>query len=247
MVKNDTKYFQFLPQGREYPVYVSIENSLAQEEMVSILEQCCFQLLPADSKDQVIKNVYENEGRILHLSVASLKIAQRIGRELPDDQYGPESITKRGNYKVYRYRGHALMIYSPFHREWEMGMVTHFANSQTAFIFKTILNRYISWSVAPFGVIGFWGEFSQDRITLLRPKESKASAVYIDLKNNLIITHEKTYPIMAKLEFIRIDQHIRGGRIQMSKEEFLGLLHGRCIFFDFDGPSTPIKQMLNVL
>ena len=48
----------------------------------------------------------------------------------------------------------------------------------------------------------------------------------------------------SKFQIIRPDPTLKGRNIRMGREELLGLLLQRCSYFDYHGPSAPVRQML---
>ena len=68
--------------------------------------------------------------------------------------------------------------------------------------------------------------------------------MFVDLFHERTLSLDGARPMKSKFQIIRPDPTLKGRNIRMGREELLGLLLQRCSYFDYHGPSAPVRQML---
>jgi hypothetical protein len=109
------------------------------------------------------------------------------------------------------------------------------------------MNRYLSWALAPLGIIGLWGVPVDEGVVVMSQKNAGGEGVFIDINRRVIMGLDGVKPIKGRFQLLRLDSTLKGRSITMSKEELLSFLMAHIIYFDYDGPSIPVRQMVQTL
>lgn len=250
MEKTEMKYFQY-HADRDYPVFLGIyaEDENFADSLTELIEQMNFRELSGTEVDDLQKTLSGNSfARLLKISPASFKVVRQIEAATHSDRYGAESILPKEGYKVYRFRDHALMVYSYAAEAWECGVTESFGvGEEGIFAARTVINRYLSWSLAPLGVVGFWGVPVQEGLVILKQKESQGEAVFLDIGNKYILSMDGKEKIPTRFKVLRLDTRLKGKNIKMTSEELLSFLSVHTTYFDPGGNSLPIRQLLRAI
>ena len=238
-------YFQFRSESR-IPVYMRVNLDEFNPDLAQFFVGMGFeQLSENDAKKAQAIIIAEPSARVLKISEATPYVARQIDRRTVG--VGDESVTPRDGYKVYRYFSKALLVYSFRAREWSMGCFSDFGEDQKILASKIIINRYLAWALAPHGIMGFWGVPVDEGVVIMRPEESLAEAVYIDIKGSKVFSIEGSQKIKSRFNIMRLNKSIHGKNIKMSQEELLSFLTMNSAYFDHKGLSVPVRQIIQLL
>lgn len=239
------RIFQFFKK-LDLPIYLKFERDDFQDDLVKFLVDMQFSELKADEIDAMDRkmDLSDKKARVLSLKLASLVVAKQISRPQESDRFGIESIVPRENYRVYRYKGKAMMVYSYIAQEWELGCFKDFGSKAGLGAYRTIINRYLGMALAPLGIGGFWGSPVDEGVVLLRVNEALGEAVYIDFRNYRILTIEGPKPIEGDFTIIRLDNSLQSEK-SLSREEVYGMLAIHSTFLDYMGASVPVRQIFH--
>ncbi len=238
-------YYQFYSEIG-YPIFIRFNQDVLGGFLPAFLLENKFSELSEQDTKKVEKLLNETKNaRLLNIKLASPQVAQQIRRFVESDTFGPESVTPRDGYRLYRYRGEAAIIYSHLAKTWEMGVFENFG--QDAFSTRVIINRFLAWALAPLGVISFWGVPVDEGVVILRQKESDGECVYLDLQKYQQLSLDGIRDINGMFQILRLDSVLKGRSIGMSREELISFLFQYCVYFDHSGLSYPIRQMINHL
>ncbi len=243
--------FQYHDQ-KGYPVFVGFQGYGEDESLTSlmkILEQMKFsELSPKETEGLSTRLETETQARILVLRPASSKVASQIESASQSDRYGYESVLPKSGYKVYRFKGMALMVYSYAAHTWECGVTDAFGMGDNGiFAARTVINRFLSWALAPHGVVGFWGVPVKEGLVILKQAESQAEAVYVDMNDKSLLSMDGRKPIPLRFRIMRLDNKLKGRNIRMTSDELLSYLSVNSSFLDPSGHSRPMRQLLQAL
>lgn len=240
-------YFQFFKE-LDLPLYVRVELGRFAPELVTMLATSRFEELSESEGKKVLKGLKDRKNsRLLTINEAGIGVARQLGISVDGDRFGPETIIPRDGYRIYRYRGLALMIYSFNALEWEMGALSHLGQKDRSEYTRIVLNRFLSLALAPFGFLGLWGVPVDEGIVVMKSQESKGEAVFIDLLGRQILTLDGARPLKGHFSILKLDPVLKGRNIKMSPEELLGFLTLHCTYLDYQGPSVPIRQLIQTL
>jgi len=128
-----------------------------------------------------------------------------------------------------------------------MGCFDNFAEDTNDYSFKVIINRYLSWAMAPLGLAGFWGVPVDEGMVVMSEQGSRGEATFVDLNNQRIISIEGQQKMKARFNILRLNNAIKGRNIRMSQEELLSFLTMNSTYFDDHGLSVPIRQIIQML
>jgi hypothetical protein len=245
-------YFQYHRDHR-WPILIKFRIKDMNADLMRATSEMGFVQLVVDADvKNALKQVTENNlGRILTIREASTAVARQMESTLATDQFGPESLTTKDHYKVYRYKSNAFMVYSLSFKEWEMGVYSDFGktheNAANKIAHRTVMFRFLSWALAPFGVIGFWSVPVAEGVVIMKAHEARGEAVFVDVAARLVYTLDGTKKISGKFQFIRLDQTIKGKQMALNQVEFASFLLACTTFLNTEGPTTPIRQLVNAL
>jgi len=241
-------YFQY-HRDHKWPVLLRFQLKDFNADLSKNMTSLGFVQLVAEADiKNAVKDVEQNNlGRILTIREASSAVSRQMESALATDQYGPESLSAKDHYKVYRYKSHAFLVYSLAVKEWELGAYTDFGKNSDDAAARTVIFRYLSWALAPFALIGFWAVPVADGVVLMKSAEAKGEAVFVDLSARLVYTLDGTKKISGKFQFIRLDATLRGKQLVMTQLEFASYLFACTTFFNTAGPSTPIRQLVSAI
>ena len=175
-------------------------------------------------------------------------MARQIDQPQETDQYGKESLIPKEGYKIYRYKNHTMVIYSYVSVEWQMACFSDFGVEEDQNqAYRTIINRYLSWSLAPMGIVGFWGVPVKEGIVVMKQEDSIGEAVYFDINKGLLLSMDGIKKVSPRFKILRLENNLRVKNKMMSKEELMGFLSHHTTFMDNRGITTPVRQMVQVL
>ena len=186
----------------------------------------------------------QNLARALKIMPASAKVAIQLGVASTEDRYGLESIMPRGGYSIYRFKGLGMMVHSYAVGTWELGVLPQFGAKDQATSTKIIIQRFLGMALAPLGLIGLWGRFHRESFELLAADKAQGEAIVIDVLQSKIVGGEKA---PAPLVFERLDPTQKMAKRKMAAEELISFLSRYTTFFNYRGPSVPVRQMLQEL
>ena len=240
-------YFQY-HTATKYPIFLRFEASEFNHEITDLLTEMKFSQMGEKELEDVEKVVKNEEfGRLLTIKPASYRVLRQIDSMTESDQYGRESIIPKDGYRVYRHKGFALMVYAMSAKEWELGVSPSFGKEGFKKEFFTIVNRYLSWTLAPFGVVGFWGVPVEDGVVVLKQGEAQGEAVFIDIRDRKVLSFDGYENMSFRFKILRLDKSLKNRNIRMGNEELLSFLSVHSTFFDCYGHSTIVRQLLQTI
>lgn len=248
MEDQNIMYFQYHTE-EDYPIYLGLVGSGDDgfaDSFSSLITQMNFREMSGNEIDLAKLELAKNpSARMLKIKPASYKVERQIESAAHSDRFGLESILPKEGYKVYRYKGHALLVYSYAAEVWECGVTESFGeNEEGIFAARTVLNRFLSWALAPLGVIGFWGVPVKEGLVVLKAKESQGEAVFLDFNKRKVLSMDGVKSIPSRLKILRLDNKLKNKNIKMTTEELMSFLSVHTSFFDPEGHSLPIRQLL---
>jgi hypothetical protein len=239
VMKNEVSYYQY-QKDLDYPVFVRFEDKDFELRFTTILDSFGFKKLTEDELKTV--SLEQSQTKVLRIQKASLRVSKQIDQGHSLDNYGPESITPLGSYDVYKYKGTGMLIFGGGDYFWELGVksnVDKFTNE-----IKTMMVRYLSWALAPKGIIGFWGSPVDEGIVVMKPKESNFESIFIDVKSGVYITQDGVKDMPGGMQILRLDESLKGRTKRMSKEELISFLSTNNCYFSYQGLDTKVREAI---
>lgn len=241
-------YFQY-QKDMQLPVFIKFDSETFGEELAQFLVKYGFSKLSdgegaeAEAKINMVPNA-----RLLTISEASAVVAKQIEVTSESDRFGMESINPKNGYKVYRYKDLGLMIYSYGASQWQLGTFSDFGGPDFEIESRTVLLRFLSWSLAPLGIIGFWGTNVDEGLVVMRQAKANNEAVFIDMKSKNIISVDGVTKMKSRFKIVRLDSTLRGRNVRMSREELISFLSHHTSFFDYNNMlSVAVRQMIQTM
>ena len=231
-----------------YPIYLKVDEEQFYPEILSHLEHLGFSKLEdMDDLDFRASLLTTPNARLLHIREASNIVARQIDEALDSDRFGKESLIAQEGYKVYRFSKQAMMVFSYAAVDWEMACFNDFGQNQADITdFNIIINRYLSYALAPLGAIGFWGSLKDNELYLSKKDESIGEVIYFDITKKIIIDGQKIEKFKPRLNIIKLDHYVQRENPIRSKEELLGLLTLGTSYMEL-GHNTAVRQILSAL
>lgn len=239
-------YFQFR-RSEEYPVYLRIQTGEYEGEVSNFLKTMGFSVVQAEDLAAVESTLNTRiNARLLTVQVAGSQSSRQIEEATESDRYGLESIMPKPGYRVYRYKSFGIIVYSFNATEWQLGCYRNFGSNATALESRTVINRYLSWALAPLGVVGFWGVPVDEGMAMMKRDQSFGEVVFFDVQKRNALTMNGVVPIRSKFSLLRLD-NVQKKPKRMSSEELISYLTNNSTFIDYEGPSIPIRQAIQEL
>ncbi len=240
-------YFQYQKE-LNLPVYICIEPLAFEQRFSDFLSEIKFTKLSDKEEIEAKKHIATHKhSRVLQIGEATAGVSRQIQMSTESDRYGLESIIPKDGYRVYRYKNIALMIYSFAAKEWQLGCYTNFGNKENLVHSRAVINRFLSWALSPLGILGIWGVKIDDGIVAQRLFDSKGEAIFIDINNQRILTVDGVKKMTPRFKVLRLDPTLKNRNIRMTNEEFLSFLYSHCSYFDYAGPTVPVRQLIQAL
>lgn len=240
-------YFQYGSQ-LDYPIYLGVSLEEFDSSLTGFLTQCGFDLLTQETSEGIEKRLAASaNGRLLKIDHAGMRASQQIMKTTESDRFGVESVVSKEGYRVYRYRGLALMVLSFGATHWSLGVTREFGTESSLSASRSIINRYLSWGLSPFGVAGFWGVNVDEGVVLMKQGDAQGEAVFFDLLKNRLLCRDGIKPFASDFKIIRLDSILKNRSARMGKEEMPGFLTVHSTYLSTEGLSHPIRQVIQTL
>ena len=246
--KSDINIY-YLGKELDYPIYLKMDDERFPKDALSMIIDFGFEeLVDGRFKDIDAIIAKDKDSRILSMSRALPEVMRQLSRIQESDLYGVESLIPRDRYNVYRYKEGGILVFSNQANVWKLGCWTNFRDRDTLKkAYSIILNRYISWAFVNHGVAGFWGKVSGTELELLKQKESKGEAVYIDIERDIIFNLKGMILSLQGVDIVMQEKGVlipSKKRRMVSKEELISFLCSSCTYFDLKGLNVKVRQMI---
>jgi hypothetical protein len=233
------------------PIYLAVRLGDFESNLTGLLTSLGFSIAPSMDDQSLDKELASHpHARILKIELAGARVAAQIRGMQESDRYGKESLLPHQGYKVYRLKDRCLMMFSFGAEVWRAGVFQDFGSANEAIkeehrvADRLILGRYLSWALSSFGIVGLFGKVEDGSIRLLKPRESRGQMLFVDWRNERILTETGIVPIGANADIIRFDSALKKGqRRQMRAEQLLSALSAHTTYLSYDGPSAPVRQV----
>ncbi|MDD0852601.1 hypothetical protein HBN50_05810 [Halobacteriovorax sp. GB3] len=240
-------YFQYFKES-DLPIYLRVALEDFEPDILGFLQEMKFDELKENEVEVVFKDINSRPNtRLLTISEASTQVAKQIEMAQDSDRYGHESIIPKNGYSVYRYKNVGMMVYSLASREWQLGAFPDFGSPHFEVASRSIINRYLAWSLSAVGILGFWASPVEDGLVVLRQGEAKGEAVFVDLRNRFMYSLDGKRKMKRRFKFLKLDRNLKNRNLPMQTEELASFLSVHCAYFDYKGLSTAVRQMISAV
>lgn len=239
-------YFQYASE-LDLPVFLGVHLGGFDSSLTGFLTQCGFTLMPQTDTQGVEERLEEENARLLRLEMAGARARTQICQHVESDRFGEESLVPSEGYRVYRLRSLALMIVSYGASEWKLGVLPEFGMDSHLMASRAVVNRYLSWALAPFGIAGFWGVPVEQGVVIDKQKHSEGEVVFFDVVRNRLLTSEGVHPFKSNFHIIRLDSVLKQSTQAIGRDELMGFLSTHCTYFSLQGLSVPVRQVIQTV
>ena len=124
--ENQFTFLKFCP-AMNIPIYLKVNVSDFDQQLMGFLLRNNFTQMGKGQISEIQENLQkDSHAKILSISLAPPVVIEQIFNLAESDQYGDESIVPNKNYKIYRYRKLALMLYANNSREMALRRIFPF-------------------------------------------------------------------------------------------------------------------------
>ena len=247
MEDKNLTYFQY-QKGLQMPIYIRVDLKSFDPHLSLLLKGMNFESLSAEEAKGVPERVDRKVGgRLLTLEEASPIAAKKIDFAGELGKYGEESVVPGYGCRVYCYRGVAMMPYSYQSPLWGLGCFKDFGGEKNVDSYRIVINRFLSYALAPMGIIGLWGEFLDEGIALCKQNRSSGKVVFVDVKNESVLSSEGFSRMSSRFKVFRLGSEYLNRDSRMSPEELVSCLFSHLTYFDYEGPQIPVRQAVQAL
>lgn len=238
MSTKNVSYYQFR-KDLGYPVFLRFEDQDFELKLSEVITQMGFEKLKAEELKDISFDKFQT--KVLKIQPANFRVSKQIDQSHSLDMYGPENLTQLGNYDVYRYKGLGMMIFGDGNYFWELGLKN--VDSQQLQV-KVVLTRYLSWALAPLGVIGFWGVPVDEGVVVMKPREANFESFFIDTRKTKIMSIDGVKDINPGFQLLRLDPTLKDRTKGMRKEELVSFLSTNTSYFSHQGLDFTLKESI---
>ena len=247
MEENKLTYFQYQKSLR-LPVYIRVDLERFDPHLPVLLGEMNFGRLTPEEALGVPERVERKVGgRLLTLEEASPIAAKRIDFMGELGKYGEESVVPGYGYRVYRYRGVAMMPYSYQFSRWGLGCFGDFGSEKRIVAGRIVINRFLGYALAPLGIVGLWGKPLENGIALARQNRSFGKAVFVDVKNESLLSSDGFCRMNSRFKVFRHSSRYLNRDVRMGAEELVSCLFAHLTYFDCEGPVMPVRRAVQAL
>lgn len=241
-------YFQF-NKKLNLPVYVRFKSTDFDPDIVGFLRSMRFDELTEKEGEDIVEKIADKDDgiKLLTISEASILVSRQIASARDSDRFGPESIVQKPGYNVYRYKNVAMVVYSLASTEWQMGCFPDFGHVDIELQCRIVMNRFLSWALAPLGFVGFWGTPVDEGIVVQRAIDTRGEAVFFNVRDRKIVTMDGEKRMRYSFSFIKLDPTISNRSLEMRFETLLSYLSVNTTYFGAQGLPISVRQLVQTL
>ncbi|MFG1484252.1 hypothetical protein ABMA79_00180 [Halobacteriovorax sp. HFRX-2_2] len=240
-------YYQYAKE-QALPVYIRLRVAEFDPEIAGFLQIMNFTELGEKESELAQQNLASNQlAKVMTIDEATPMVAAQIRSNFDNDKYGKESIVQKPGYNVYRYKNMAMIVLSLASNEWLMGTFPELGHTEREFESRVVINRFLTWALAPMGIIGLWGRKTKQGIILGRMAEVKGEVIYIDYRNQNIFTMSEVHKLRKSEIFIKQDALHKIGPVKMRFEDAQAFLAIHSAYFGANGMPMATRQAVATL
>jgi hypothetical protein len=241
--ENTFKFYQY-QKGVGLPVFVRFDTASFGSDLEVALKGLKFSEV-TEEEYQTTKKAEPKHCRILAMEEASPAVARQLSHISASDRYGAESIVARDGYRVYRHKAVAMVVYAFSAGEWSMGCHHNIAKNEREF--RVVMNRFLSWALAPLGIVGFWGVPVEEGIVVMNQRESEGEVVFLNVRERRMFSIDGSERMKPRFRVIRLDSTLHQRNVNMNSTEVMAFLSATTVFLDTHGLSVGVRQMIQAL
>lgn len=231
-------YYKF-QKMLDYEVYLRFEDFEFENLFTEVLDVMGFHKIERDSIKDKSFNPYQT--KILKVVKATPRVCRQINQNFFEyNGFGVESLSQMGAYDVYKYKGVGMMVIGTNTLFWELGI----KRTDDHNALRTILTRFVSFALAPKGVVGFWGVSIKEGFVVMNPEASNFEAIYVDLEKEILITYDGIKGIAPDLQILRLDSTLRNEAKKMNREQLLSFLTMNTAHLSYTGTIAAISKTI---
>jgi hypothetical protein len=231
-------YYQF-HKSFGYPVFIRLDADLLEGRLQKVILDLGF--FELDEKERKTIPVNKSSTKVLSLKKAPIRVIQQVKTPTSLDQYGQETLQMNGNFQVYTYRNFGMMVFSAASSYWELGLCSELQNTEELTHLRIMLTRFLSWSLGPMGMIGYWGVTTQDGMVIMKQAQSFGESVFVDLDKKLILSGQFTKNFGGDFVIYRAERSVPQNKM-IGKEELISFLTTSTTFLSYSGIPFLMKR-----
>lgn len=234
----DTIYYQW-QKPSAYPVFLKIARPMLEGRLLKLLGDLGFQeVTPVEQKKISVQKMGT---KVISLSKASNRVSQQVMLSDSLDRFGHEVLSYQGSAHVYTYKKIGMMVFSPTTSFWEMGIASQLETTEELMGLRVMINRALSWALAPLGIIGFWGVVTAEGFVAMKQSQSFGEAVFIDIESEMMFSSAGDGKMESGFTIFRADKTGVTGKI-IGPEELISFLSTSNTYLSHLNLPHPLKR-----
>lgn len=232
-------------KDRDYPVFLRMDRDMLEGRLQKLVSDLGFSELA--EKDHKKVSLSRAGLRVLNLTRAGHRVSMQVNGSDSLDRFGAESLhAHSGACEVYTHRRIGMMVFSLSSPVWELGLVSSLETTEELMGFRVMLNRYLSWALAPHGVIGFWGVATGDGFVVMKQAQSFGEAVFVDVALRRTYSSVGARAFEGVFTILRADKACVPGK-SIGPEELVSFLGTHTTYFSHGAlPPTLRKAAMSL-
>ena len=240
MEQSNFTYYQFY-QNLGYPIFIRLGVSLKEGRVQKLIKDLGFEELDSKTAKKIAVNKMLT--KVLTVTKASPRSYQQIMGSSSLDVYGKEVLTKNKNFDIYLCRRIGMMIFSQYSNVWELGVASDLETTEDLMAMRVMLNRFLSWALAPLGVVGYWGITSNEGIVVMKQDQSFGEVVYIDIHKNAVLSSTGHAKLEGGLKILRSAKSPNYSK-KINREELISFLSTSTTYFAHGNLPINLKRVV---
>lgn len=233
-----TAYFQWQkPQG--YPVYLRVPMELLEGRLQKLVADLGFYEVTLAEQAKI--PLHRSNTRVLSLNRASPRVALQVRTSDTLDRFGSEVLHPREAANVYLHRRIGMMVFNTSTTLWELGLASTLETTEELMGLRVMLNRFLSWALAPQGVVGFWGVATTDGFVIMQRAQSFGEAVFVDVERRWTFSSAGAKPLEGAFTILRAEKGASAGK-PLSREELVSFLCTHTTYLSHTGLPTNLRK-----
>ena len=236
--KAKTVIFQW-QKDQDYPVFLRTDRDMMEGRLQKLVSDLGFTEVP--DKDHKKVSLTRAGTRVLNLTRASHRVHMQVRTSDSLDHYGAETLHPHTGCEVYLHRRIGMMVFAQQTSVWELGLASTLETTEELMGLRVMLNRYLSWALAPHGIIGFWGVSTGDGFVVMKQAQSFGEAVFVDIARRQTYSSMGTKPFEGVFTILRADKGAVAGKT-LNGEELVSFLSTHTTYFSNQGLPLTLRK-----
>ena len=234
----ESVYFQW-QKSSAYPVFIKLPKSMLEGRLEKLLTDLGLEELTPQEQKKI--SIQRHGIKVISMSKASNRVSQQVMLTDSTDMFGHEVLSYHGGAHVYTYRKIGMMVFSHTTSFWEMGIASQLETTEELMGLRVMINRGLSWALAPIGLIGFWGVVTAEGFVAMKQSQSFGEVVFVDTDREMIFSSNGATKMESGFTVFRADKSGAYGKL-IGPEELISFLSTSNTYFSHMNLPHPLRR-----